>query len=183
MLHDVQVVDGLIYLGYWKDGLVILDVGNGIKGGSPDIRSLSVNSASTTPSFTGRAGWPARIRSFAPRTTCSSATCVSGAVRSDGQSQDSYRGFVHIVDVSDILNPEQVADYEVPEGGAHNMWVENDVMYIGYYGGGARVVDVSGELRGNLTGRVARWRACGLATRKDSGPTRPSPGARSHTRD
>ena len=30
------------------------------------------------------------------------------------------------------------------------MWVENDVMYIGYYSGGARVVDVSGELRGNL---------------------------------
>ena len=36
MLHDVQVVDGLIYMGYWKDGLVILDVGNGIKGGSPE---------------------------------------------------------------------------------------------------------------------------------------------------
>jgi hypothetical protein len=30
------------------------------------------------------------------------------------------------------------------------MWVENDVMYIGYYSGGARAVDVSGELRGNL---------------------------------
>ena len=30
------------------------------------------------------------------------------------------------------------------------MWVENDVMYIGYYSGGGRVVDVSGELRGDL---------------------------------
>ena len=30
------------------------------------------------------------------------------------------------------------------------MWVDNDMMYIGYYSGGARVVDVSGELRGNL---------------------------------
>ena len=30
------------------------------------------------------------------------------------------------------------------------MWVENDVMYMGYYDGGGRVVDVSGELRGNL---------------------------------
>ena len=38
----------------------------------------------------------------------------------------------------------------VPEAGAHNMWVEDDIMYMGYYNGGGRVVDVSGELRGNL---------------------------------
>ena len=30
------------------------------------------------------------------------------------------------------------------------MWVEDDVMYMGYYSAGARVVDVSGELRGDL---------------------------------
>ncbi|HUQ30938.1 MAG TPA: Ig-like domain-containing protein, partial [Pyrinomonadaceae bacterium] len=35
-LHDVQVKDGLAYLAYWRDGLVILDVGNGVKGGSPE---------------------------------------------------------------------------------------------------------------------------------------------------
>jgi hypothetical protein len=29
------VQDGLAYLSYWNDGLVILDVGNGIRGGSP----------------------------------------------------------------------------------------------------------------------------------------------------
>jgi len=29
-------VDGLMYMGYWRDGLVILDVGKGIKGGSPE---------------------------------------------------------------------------------------------------------------------------------------------------
>ena len=34
-LHDVQVVDGLLYAGYWRDGLIILDVGKGIRGGSP----------------------------------------------------------------------------------------------------------------------------------------------------
>ena len=35
MLHDVDVQDGLVYASWWNDGLVILDVGNGIKGGSP----------------------------------------------------------------------------------------------------------------------------------------------------
>ena len=60
------------------------------------------------------------------------------------------KGIVHVVDVSDIEHPKKVGVYEVPEGGAHNMWVEDDVMYMGYYNAGARVVDVSGELRGDL---------------------------------
>ena len=29
-LHDLQVKDGIAYLAYWRDGLVILDVGNGV---------------------------------------------------------------------------------------------------------------------------------------------------------
>jgi len=40
MLHDVDVQDGLLYASYWDDGLVILDIGNGIKGGSPSSPQL-----------------------------------------------------------------------------------------------------------------------------------------------
>src|SRR6202007_1573593 len=39
-LHDLQVKDGLAYLAYWRDGLIILDVGNGSKGGSPEHPQL-----------------------------------------------------------------------------------------------------------------------------------------------
>jgi hypothetical protein len=39
-LHDVDVQDGLLYGSWWNDGLVILDVGNGIKGGSPSNPQL-----------------------------------------------------------------------------------------------------------------------------------------------
>ena len=35
-IHDLQVKDGLAYLAYWHDGLMILDVGAGLKGGSPE---------------------------------------------------------------------------------------------------------------------------------------------------
>jgi hypothetical protein len=38
-LHDIDVKDGLAYLSYWNEGLVILDVGNGIKRGSRKTRS------------------------------------------------------------------------------------------------------------------------------------------------
>jgi hypothetical protein len=34
------VKDGLAYLSYWNDGLIILDVGNGIKHGSPENPQL-----------------------------------------------------------------------------------------------------------------------------------------------
>ena len=57
-------------------------------------------------------------------------------------------GYVHILDMSDIEAPVEVARYEVPDAGAHNMWIEDDIMYIGYYQGGLRVVDISGELLG-----------------------------------
>jgi hypothetical protein len=44
--------------------------------------------------------------------------------------------------VSDLAHPRTVAHYSVPEGGAHNMWVAEDVLYMGYYSAGARVLDV-----------------------------------------
>src|SRR5439155_164330 len=39
-LHDIDVRDGLATLSYWNDGLVILDVGNGMKGGTPENPQL-----------------------------------------------------------------------------------------------------------------------------------------------
>ena len=60
------------------------------------------------------------------------------------------RGIAHVIDVSDIEHPRKVAEYSVPEAGSHNIWVEDDILCMGYYNGGGRVLDVSGELRGEL---------------------------------
>ena len=151
MLHDVQVVDGLIYMGYWKDGLVILDVGNGIKGGSPEHPQF-VSQLRFNYSELYGPGWLAGAHSvFRYKNYVFLGDEVFPAQFDlTDKARVPTKGVVHVVDVSDILNPRKVAEYDVPEEGAHNMWVENDVMYIGYYSGGARVVDVSGELRGNL---------------------------------
>ena len=48
------------------------------------------------------------------------------------------------------MNPEQLARYELSEFGTHNIWVEDDVLYQAYYEGGVRMVDISGDLMGNL---------------------------------
>ena len=59
-------------------------------------------------------------------------------------------GRLHVIDVSDIEHPRSVAYYEPKDGGSHNVWVAGDTLYLGDYQGGLRVLDISGELRGDL---------------------------------
>jgi len=150
-LHDLQVKDGLAYLAYWRDGLVILDVGKGIKGGSPEHPQLVSQLRFNHHELYGN-GWLAGTHSVY---RYKDYVFIGDEVFPPmfdihGPNRIPVRGIVHVVDVSDITNPRKVAEYPVPEAGAHNMWVDNDIMYMGYYTGGGRVVDVSGELRGDL---------------------------------
>lgn len=150
-LHDLQVKDGLAYLAYWRDGLIILDVGNGIKGGSPEKPTLVSQLRFNHHELYGN-GWLAGTHSvFRYKNYVFVGDEVFPPIFDiQGKARIPVRGIFHVVDVSDINNPRKVAEYSVPEAGAHNMWVEDDKMYLGYYNGGARVVDVSGELRGEL---------------------------------
>ena len=69
-------------------------------------------------------------------------------------------GRLHVIDVSDIEHPKSVAYYEPKDGGSHNVWVAGDTLYLGDYQGGLRVLDISGELRGDLltkAGRLPMW--------------------------
>jgi len=150
-LHDDQVVDGLAYLAYWRDGVVILDVGNGIKGGSPEHPQFVSQYRFNYDELYG-SNWLAgshavfRYKNYlfvGDEVFPESFSLVS-------KERIPVRGIAHILDVSDITHPRETATYSVPEAGSHNIWVVDDVMYIGYYNGGARVVDVSGELRGEL---------------------------------
>jgi len=49
--------------------------------------------------------------------------------------------------------------YEPTDGDEHNVWVGGDTLYLGNYQGGARVIDISGELKGDLLreGREISW--------------------------
>jgi len=161
-LHDIDVKDGLAYLSYWNQGLVILDVGKGIKGGSPESPQLvsqykyDLNSLYREVEAVGGPGfirgthtaWRAgkyvfvgdEVFSARPRRT------EGGGVAGLGRAY----GRLHVIDVSDITQPKEVAYYEPRDGGSHNVWVAGDTLYLGDYQGGLRVLDVSGELRGDL---------------------------------
>ncbi|MGH9752563.1 MAG: Ig-like domain-containing protein [Blastocatellia bacterium] len=150
-LHDVQVKDGLAYLAYWRDGLVILDVGAGIKGGSPEKPQLVSQIRFNYNELYGD-GWIAGTHEVYRYKNYVFVGDEVFPALFDIYAKDRIpaRGVLHVIDVSDILNPRKVAVYAVPEGGAHNVWVKDDILVMGYYGGGGRALDVSGELRGDL---------------------------------
>ena len=157
-LHDIWVVDGLAYVSYWNDGVYILDVGDGRWGGLPAV-----------PVEVGHYAYPEGNTHFAvPYTNADGHRYLfvgdeifdcEDCVSRNGHPGDGSRGFVHILDLEDPENLREVARYEVPEAGAHNLWIEDDRMYVAYYQAGLRVVDVSGELRGDLyrQGREMAW--------------------------
>jgi hypothetical protein len=58
--------------------------------------------------------------------------------------------YYSFLDFTDTENPTETAVYQVPEVGSHNHWVHGDTLFAGYYYGGIRIVDISGELMGDL---------------------------------
>jgi uncharacterized protein YjdB len=150
-LHDLQVKDGLAYLAYWRDGLIILDVGNGMAGGSPENPKLVSQYHFNHYELYGD-GWLAGTHSvFRYKNYLFVGDEVFPAIfELDDRDRIPVRAICHVMDISDIKHPKEVAQYEVPEGGSHNFWAANDMLYEGYYSGGARVLDISGELRGDL---------------------------------
>lgn len=167
-VHDVDVKDGLAYLSYLNDGLVILDVGNGIKGGSPSKPVLVSQVRYDLDKLYARVGQ--LFGGPGPRGTHTAwryknyvfvGDEVYGAKPPTGlkDGNDLTFGRLHVFDVTDITHPTEVAWYEPTDGGVHNIWVTGDTLYMGNYQGGARALDVSGELKGDLLrqGREISW--------------------------
>ena len=150
-LHDLQVKDGIAYLAYWRDGLIILDVGNGLAGGSPENPKFISQYHFNHYELYGD-GWLAGTHSvFRYKNYLFVGDEVFPAIFNiEDRDRIPVRAICHVMDLSDVKHPREVAQYEAPEGGSHNFWAANDMLYEGYYSGGARVLDISGELRGDL---------------------------------
>ena len=153
-LHDVWVMDGLAYSAEWENGLVVVDVGHGGWGGSPENPVF----VSSYPLPTGgtHAVFPYISESTGKHYVFVGDEIMSRrglAWEGPGQGRGSYQlpydpdtgmhgiplatqGYIQIIDFSDPEAPEMVARYEVPEYGTHNIWVEDDILYQAYYEGG-----------------------------------------------
>lgn len=160
-IHDVWVVDGVAFTSNWGDGVAVIDVGGGDRGGSPANPVLM--SRFTDVGGATHAAFPYRGDDGRFYIFMGDEIGRPGFNGQDPERTPEFMaGYIHIVDFTDPENPEEVARYEVPEAGSHNLWIEDDRLYVAFYNGGLRVVDISGELKGNLfhQGReIARYMA------------------------
>ena len=156
-VHDVWVIDGLAYSSNWADGVHVVDVG-GVKQEETN-RSRNQYNPFLAKAGQGGPGNPVKLGSMADRNGHNHA-----AFPFISQSTDNFyiitgdewggpngmQGGFHFLDFTDTENPTETAVYQVPEAGSHNHWIHGDVLMASYYQGGLRIVDISGELMGDL---------------------------------
>ncbi len=166
-VHDVAVTDGLAYLSYWNDGLIILDVGNGVKGGRPEAPKFVSQYKYDLNETYARVDQLYGLGSRGTHTAWRHGNYVfvgdevyaSQPSKGLADGNDLTFGRLHVIDVSNLEKPKEVAWYEPTDGGVHNVWAAGDTLYLGNYQGGARALDISGELKGDLLrqGREISW--------------------------
>lgn len=138
-IHDVFVRDGILFTMLWNSGVEVFDIGGGNKGGST-ANPVSMGLLSTQG---GRVhnGWWYHDRSGSKRYLF---------VGEEGPSVSGTRssGDIHVVDISNLSLPREVAFYSVPNAGTHNFSVDEQrgILYAAYYNGGVRAIDITGDL-------------------------------------
>ena len=153
-IHDTFVREGLAFVCAWNTGVIIYDVGNGIRGGSPtqpvEVSRL-LTAANNVPGGPAvHNGWwfhnPVR----------NERRYLFLGQEGSGILGSSSSGDLHVVDVSDLAHPREVAFFHLTGAGTHNFWMDEarQVLYMSYYNGGLVALDVSGVLEGNLVNRL-----------------------------
>lgn len=157
-IHDLWVHDGIAYSAQGGVGAVAVDVGNGKYGGTIEkpklINVFRINSGHEIyPYFqksTGKTYLFLGDEEMNREGRVWEGTNYRPTLGSAGGVAQTSGGYVHIVDFTDPMNPKKVGRYHLEDYGAHDIIVEDDILYQAYYDGGVRIVDVSGELLGNL---------------------------------
>ena len=147
-IHDVWVHEGIAYSSNWSDGVVAVDVGGGGMGGAPNNPVLL--GSTPYPSGWNHAAFPYRSESTGKFLMIGGDEAFPYQTIRQPETPGRAAGWIHIYEWDNWEEPKEVARYQVPEAGTHNLWVEDDILYIAYYNAGLRVVDISGELRGDL---------------------------------
>jgi len=165
-IHDVWIENGIAYSSNWSDGVVAVDIG-AMKFDEADRSNTQFNPL-LAKAGQGSPSNPVKLASMGDPTGRNHAAfpflsestgnfyIVSGdenfpwgVMATKGQPSNP-RGGYHFLNFSDPDNPKEEAIYEVPEAGSHNLWVFGDILIAGNYQGGLRVVDISGELLGDI---------------------------------
>lgn len=139
-VHDTFLRDGLLFVALWNSGMEIWDVGGGGQGGTPSA-PVVLGGVSTIGGHVHNIWWLHDAVS-------GSRYALIGEENGPAEIGVSSAGDIHVVDVSDLTQPREVAFYHVPGAGTHNFSVDeaNGVLYAAYYNAGVSALDIRGDL-------------------------------------
>ena len=159
-VHDSFLRDGILFVALWNAGVEIWDVGGAGHGGTPSA-PVVIGSVATVGGDVHNIWWLHDAVS-------GSRYAFVGEESGPAVLGFSSAGDIHVLDVSDLTNPREVAFYHVAGAGTHNFSVDesNGILYAAYYNAGVRALDVRGDL---ATCTSAQQVATGSITRCDLG--------------
>ena len=165
-IHDVWIEDGIAYSANWADGVVAVDIGakkyketdRSKSQFNPLLAKAGQGSPSNPVKLAGMKDPTGRNHAVFPYLSESTGKfyMIGGdenfpwGVMATKNKPSNPRGGYHFLDFTDPENPKEDAIYEVPEAGSHNLWIYGDILLAGNYQGGLRVVDISGDLLGDI---------------------------------
>ena len=170
-VHDVWIEKGIAYSSNWHDGVQLVNVGGSLEESplsdiqhtlgpefsSPTKMAGSPENPVQFASYQYPSGWNHAAFPFRSQSTdkfyvlAGDETFPTGlGVRNDIPMPTIADGWIHFIDFSNLSKPKEEAYYRVAEAGSHNFWVDGDLLYAAFYNGGFRVVDMSGDLMGDL---------------------------------
>ncbi|HEY4217277.1 MAG TPA: hypothetical protein VGM67_09065 [Gemmatimonadaceae bacterium] len=138
-VHDTYERDGLLFVALWNDGVEILDIGGLGTGASPEHPQV-LGSVVTAGGEVHNIWWyhdPSGSKRFA-----------FVGQEGPGTVGSTSSGDIHVIDVSNLTAPKEVAFYHVDGAGTHNFSVDetNGILYAAYYNAGIRALDIRGDL-------------------------------------
>jgi hypothetical protein len=145
-LVDLVVRDGLLFAAVGVGGLRIYDVGDGRVGGSPGTPILIVTVAPTVINgFTNGVWW------YHDANGGTQYLFVSELSPSTSEEP----GMIHVVDVSTMAEPVEVARFQTGARFPRELWTDEarGILYAIYGDKGVLAIDVTGTLTGDLTTR------------------------------
>ncbi|MGH7447592.1 MAG: LVIVD repeat-containing protein [Longimicrobiales bacterium] len=156
-IHDVFVRDGLLFTALWHDGVTIWDIGGADAGGTPADPVEIIN-------FAAASGSIHNIWWFHDPGAGAQRYLFLGEEGPGSVSGAAASGDIHVIDISTMRQPQQVAIYSVPNAGTHNFWMDepSGVLYAAYYNAGVRALDVRGDLGACTAAQRSNMGLCDL---------------------
>jgi hypothetical protein len=138
-VHDTFERDGLLFVALWDDGLDIWDIG-GCGGGASPASPRFLGNVKTIGGQVHNVWWY--------HDASGGKHYAFVGQEGPGAIGTSSQGDIHVVDVTDLTKPKEVAFYHVAGAGTHNFAVDeaNGILYAAYYNAGVRAIDVRGDL-------------------------------------